>query len=94
VQAFKDTKNTDWILELLLCYDDNQKLLETLGLSVDDVHTFSTIKKSKAKVVVEGIKLQRLSNIETSKRKDIKRIQQNRISALTKILEDLKDGFE
>lgn len=94
VDVFNETKNTDWILELLLCYDDNQKLLEELGVSLNDIKTFSTIKRSKAKVVVDSIKLQRLSEIETSTRIEKKRLRQNRISAVTQILKDLYEENE
>lgn len=96
VDAFRDTKNVDWILELLLCYDENQKLLEELGVSVDDIRTFSTIKRTKAKVTVEGIKLQRLSECESSERKRIKKQQYDKLMGLlnkqSELLEELTNG--
>lgn len=95
VNAFNETKNTDWILELLLCYDDNQKLLEDLGLSIDDVRTFSSIKRSKAKITVDSIRLHRLSDCEVSKRTKIKQEKRDRILAIlnknTEILQEIEN---
>lgn len=85
VDVFNETKNTDWILELLLCYDDNQKLLEDLGLSVDDVRTFSSIKRSKAKIIKEGVKLIKLSELQSSKHKKIREEKRNRLLDMLKL---------
>lgn len=60
VNAFKETKNIGWLVELLLCYDENVQLLENLGLNIDEIKSFTKLKRSKkAKVTFSGVKLLR-----------------------------------
>lgn len=74
VDAFKETKNVGWLIELLLCYDDNVKLLEGMGLNIDDIKSFTSVKKTgkNAKVTKTGIKLFRKKQVTDA---DLQRIE-------------------
>ena len=64
VNAFKETKNVGWLIELLLCYNDNVKLLESFGLNIDNIKSFTGIKRNKNKFA--SIELKRVKNHVTS----------------------------
>ena len=64
VNAFKETKNVGWVIELLLCYNDNVKLLESFGLNIDNIKSFTGIKRNKNKFA--SIELKRVKNHVTS----------------------------
>lgn len=64
VQAFEETKNVGWLMELLLCYPKNIEILKDLGLSINRIKSFTTVKKSETTSV--NIELKRI-------KKEIKR---------------------
>lgn len=61
VNAFKETKNVGWLMELLLYYPDNIDRLKTLGLNINKIKSLIAIKRSETTSV--NIELKRVKNV-------------------------------
>lgn len=64
VNAFKETKNVGWLMELLLCYPDNVNRLKNLGLDINKIKSLTAVKRSETTSV--NIELKRVKRNVTN----------------------------